>query len=268
MLLDQRPDPVLPEADVAPLVGDGARERVGELGVGLAAARLEQLEHGERHPFEHDVLTDDTGHEIARVDLLQQHLGELHQVGVGEMVDGGLEVLALDTQIMEPLGEDLDVAGLVERLRGQEALAGEVRGGVDQPGRSGQGATLADDELHRRADGVLAEILVVEQELGFLLVGLVAVNGVLEIPLRAQLQPPLDRIRLQEVTHSGTPPCVPAQRTGRTSRSVRERTYTCRVTPVLVGASPLSLPQAPQSPCSFAFRARARSSARRGLPSK
>ncbi len=64
VLRDERADAVLAEADVTSFVGDRARQRVGELRVELAVARLEHLEHGEGHALEHDVLADDAGDEV------------------------------------------------------------------------------------------------------------------------------------------------------------------------------------------------------------
>ena len=83
MLLDQRADAVLAEADVAALVGDRARERVRELRVHLLVHRVHHLEDAEGHALEDDVLADDAGDEVLLVDLLEQDLGELHQVRVG-----------------------------------------------------------------------------------------------------------------------------------------------------------------------------------------
>jgi hypothetical protein len=162
---------------------------------------VHHLEHAERHALEHDVLADHAGDEVALVDLLEQHLGEPHQVRVGEVVDGALEIVLRNTQVVESLGEDLDVAGLVQGLGRQEALAREVRRDVDQPGGGRQRAAFADHELHRGLDGLVEQLLVVEEELRLLLAHQVSVLGVFQIALGAGLEPVLDGVARKEISH-------------------------------------------------------------------
>ncbi len=81
----------------------------------------------------------------------------LHQVRVGVLLDGVLESGLRDAEVVEALGEDLDVTGLVEGLGGEEALAPLVGRRVDQAGRRRQRATLADHQLHGRADRLLPQ---------------------------------------------------------------------------------------------------------------
>ena len=204
VLCDQRADAVLTEADMSALVGDRPPQGLGELGVGFPVAGLQQFEHGEGHALQHDVLPDHAGDEVTVVHLLEEHLGELDEVRVGVAVDRRLEVVLLHTEVEEALGEDLDVARLVEGLRGEEPLARIVGGGVDQAGRRREGTPLADHQADRGADGGLALVVVREDELGLGRVGLVPVDGVFEVALRAHLHPPLDRVLREEFSHVGT----------------------------------------------------------------
>ena len=206
LVLQERADPVLAEAHVAPLVGDRARQRARELRVHLLVHRVLHLEHGEGEALEHDVLADDARHEVLLVDLLEQHVRERDQVRRRVGLDHVLELGLLHAQVEQPVREDLDVARLVERLGREEALAGLVGRGVAEARRRGQRAALADHELHRAADGVLAQGRVVENRRGLALVRRVAVLGALEVALRARLEPALDRIRGQEIGHREPPP--------------------------------------------------------------
>ena len=137
-------------------------------------------------------------------DLLEEDLGELDEIRVRIAVDRRLEVAGLHAEVEEPLGEDLDVTGLVEGLRREEPLARVVGRGVDQPGRRGQCATFADDEPDRGADGSFTLVVVLEQDFRFVFTRLVAVHGVFEVPLWAHLHPPLDRVLREELSHAGT----------------------------------------------------------------
>jgi hypothetical protein len=117
------------------------------------------------------------------------------------VVDGALEIVLRNTQVVESLGEDLDVAGLVQGLGRQEALAREVRRDVDQPGGGRQRAAFADHELHRGLDGLVEQLLVVEEELRLLLAHQVSVLGVFQIALGAGLEPVLDGVARKEISH-------------------------------------------------------------------
>jgi hypothetical protein len=183
VFLDQGADPRLTESHVAPLVCDGAREGVGELRVCRTVAGVHHLEDVERHALEDDVLPDDAGHEVLLIDLLEQGLRELHQVRVREALEGFLELRLLDAEVVQALREDLDVPGLVQRLGGEEALAGLVGGCVHEARRGGQGTTLAEDELDRGADRLLAQDRILDHELRLVLARSMTVLGVDQIAL-------------------------------------------------------------------------------------
>jgi hypothetical protein len=89
--------------------------------------------------LDHD-LHAQVGHVPAAVgdDVVEQHL----QVGVDRVVP----VLLL----VEVLGEDLDVAGLVHHLGGRVVLGVDPRHGLDDLGRAQQGALLTVHELAQR----------------------------------------------------------------------------------------------------------------------
>jgi hypothetical protein len=111
---------------------------------------VQHLEDGERHALEHDVLPDDPRDEVAPVDLLEQGLGELHEVRIRVARDHVFPLAQLDPEIEQPPLEDLDVTGLIQRLCGQEDLARLVGRGVDETRRCSQRTALACHELHRQ----------------------------------------------------------------------------------------------------------------------
>jgi hypothetical protein len=73
------------------------------------------------------------------------------------------------------------------------------------PDDAASAQTLADHELHRRADAVLAQHGVLDQDVGLALVGRVAVLGVHEVALRRGFEPALDGVGGEKVSHRRPP---------------------------------------------------------------
>jgi hypothetical protein len=145
--------------------------------------------------------TLNAGHEVLLVHLLEQHVREGDQVGRRIGLDHVLELGLLHAQVVQPMREDLDVARLIERLSGEEALAGLVGRRVDQARRRGQRAALADHELHGPAHRVLAQERILEDRSRLGLARRMAVLGALQVALGTGLEPALDRVRGQEIGH-------------------------------------------------------------------
>jgi hypothetical protein len=165
------------------IVGDGSSEGVCELRVRGTVSGVHHLEDVERHALEDDVLPDDAGHEVLLIDLLEQSLRELHQVRVREALERVLELRLLHAEVVQALREDLHVSGLVQRLGGEEALAGLVGSCAHEARRSGQGATLPQHELDRGADRLLAQDRILDHELRLLLSRSMTILGVDQVAL-------------------------------------------------------------------------------------
>src|SRR5262249_9368638 len=126
---------------------------------------------------------------------------ELHQIRICIVLDRRFEVFPLYPQVVEAVGEDLDVSRLVQGLSGEEKLARFLRGRIGQARRGRPGTAVAEHELNRSADGFGVQHRVVEQELGLSFPRRVPVFGVLEVALRARFEPALDRVSGQHVSH-------------------------------------------------------------------
>ncbi len=109
-------------------------------------------------------------------------------------LDHVFELGLLHAEVEEPLREDLDVARLVERLRGEEALARLVRGRVDQARGSGEGRALAHDQLDGAADRSFAQDRALEDRGGLGFRGSVTERRPFQVSLGAGLEPVLNRV--------------------------------------------------------------------------
>ena len=111
---EQRTDSILAESHVTPFIRDRAGQRLGKLGIRIDIGRLEHLEDAECQTLQHDPLPHHARNEIALVDFFEKDLGEFHEMRIRVTFDDVLELVLLDTQVVESLGKDLDVACLVE----------------------------------------------------------------------------------------------------------------------------------------------------------
>ena len=161
---------------------------------------MQHLEDAERHALEHDVLSNHAREEVTAATFSSSVSANLTRFGLANCHDV-FELGLLHAQVVEPLGEDLDVPSFVERLRCEEAFAGLVGCATDQTRRGRQGAALAGDQLHGERDRLLAHEGIREQQLRLGLTGLVPVFGPLQVALWTRLKPTLNRIPIEEVRH-------------------------------------------------------------------
>ena len=125
------------EGDVAGLVAHHVAQQLLEQR--LLGHLVHEAERGQRQALDHH-LHAEVGHVPAAVvdDVVEQH----PQVGV--------DLVAAAELLVEVAGEDLDVAGLVDDLRGGVELGVVPRHGLDDLGRAQQRALLAVQELRQR----------------------------------------------------------------------------------------------------------------------
>ena len=101
VLLDERADAVLPEADVSALVGDGARQGLGELRFMPAEVAWSSSNTVKAIPSRTMFWPTTPATKSPASTFSTAPARELHQVRVGEVVDRRLEVVLLHPEVVD-----------------------------------------------------------------------------------------------------------------------------------------------------------------------